>query len=246
MSEFSLVIGALGVSLGHIEARTVALLTFIFVITSVASTYMINGNHAIQQWMGAVLRRLGFKDSEHGVPADDDEGAADHVLVLGFFRDTSSILHQLELSTDGGDPHPLLRRLLIVDFNPVVLRELERRGVKCLYGDLASVDTLHHAAVAHARLVVSTLTDTILKGTTNQRLLKQARNAAPQAEVVVASDTITGALQLYEDGADFVFIPRIHSAEYMAGVLSTAAEDGLRLIREEEVARLRQRNEVLA
>ena len=36
MSEFSLVIAALGLSLGHVDARTVAVLTFVFVITSVA------------------------------------------------------------------------------------------------------------------------------------------------------------------------------------------------------------------
>jgi hypothetical protein len=86
----------------------------------------------------------------------------------------------------------------------------------------------------------------VLKGTSNLRLLKQARNVAPKAEVLVASDTIQGALQLYEEGADFVFIPRLHSAQYLAEVLSTAVEEGFSLVRKDELTQLKARNEVLA
>jgi voltage-gated potassium channel Kch len=134
----------------------------------------------------------------------------------------------------------------VIDLNPVVLKELKKRNVRCIYGDISSMDTLHHAAVHHARVLVSTITDGVLKGTTNLRLLKQVRKVCPKAEVVVASDTIEGALALYEQGADFVFVPRIHSAQYMAEVLSTAFEDGLRVLREEELGHLKLRNEVLA
>ncbi len=43
-----------------------------------------------------------------------------------------------------------------------------------------------------------------------------------------------------------MFVPRIHSAQYMAEILSTAVEDGLGVLRAEELARLRVRREVLA
>jgi Kef-type K+ transport system membrane component KefB len=246
MSEFSLVIAALGLALHHIDPSTVAVLTFIFVITSVTSTYMITFNHPLERTLARPLRALGFHDAEGAHAPADGEHAAEQVVFLGFFRDASSILHQLELESESGDPNPVLRQLLVIDFNPVVLAELKRRQVRCVYGDLGSMETLHHASVHHARFIVCTITDAVLKGTTNLRLLKQLKKAAPGAEVVVASDTIAGALELYGEGADFVFVPRLHSAQHMAQVLNTAVEDGLRLLREEELAGLRSRNEVLA
>ena len=63
---------------------------------------------------------------------------------------------------------------------------------------------------------------------------------------MVASETIQGALALYGEGAGFVFIPRIHSAYHMAEVLRTGLEDGLKVARPEEMAALRERDEVLA
>jgi Kef-type K+ transport system membrane component KefB len=245
LSEFSLVIAALGLSLGHIEARTVAVLTFIFVITSVASTYMIAKNHELQDWLSRGARRLGLRGAEDHGREDDGSGAA-AIVFLGFYRDASSIVHQFEMEAKGTDKDTLLRDMMVVDFNPQVLEELQRRGIRSVYGDVSNMDTLHHAAVNHARIVVCTLTDSILKGTTNARLLRQLQRLCPQGALVLASDTIEAALALYAEGAGFVFIPRIHSAHHMAEVLRTGLEDGLALARAEEMTALRERDEVLA
>jgi len=245
MSEFSLVIASLGSSLGHIDARTVAVLTFVFVMTSVASTYMIALNHELQMRLARWARRLGLSDGEKGeTGADASETTG--IVFLGFYRDASSIVHQFEMEAKGSPDDGPLREMLVVDFNPQVLAELQRRGIRSVYGDVSSMDTLHHAAVHHARIVVCTLTDSILKGTSNARLLRQLQRLCPAASVVVASDTIEGALALYAEGAGFVYIPRIHSAHHMAEVLRTALEDGLELARTEEMTALRERDEVLA
>lgn len=245
MSEFSLVIAALGLSLGHVDARTVALLTFVFVITSVASTYMIAKNHELQAWLGRWARRLGLRDGE-GQGREDAASGSAAIAFLGFYRDASSIVHQFEMEAKGSDHDTLLSHMMVVDLNPQVLEELQRRGIRSVYGDVSNMDTLHHAAVNEARIVVCTLTDSILKGTTNARLLRQLQRLCPEAALVVASDTIEGALTLYGEGAGFVFIPRIHSAHHMAEVLRTGLEDGLRVARAEEMAALRERDEVLA
>ena len=246
MSEFSLVIAALGLSHGHIGPTTMAVLTFVFVLTSVTSTYMITFNHALHRLLARALEVVGLRDSDAAGAAPDAHSNGGQIVFLGFFRDASSIVHQLEIEAERGDPKPVLRDLLVIDFNPTVLAELKRRGIRGVYGDIASMETLHHATLHEARLVVCTITDAVLKGTTNLRLLKQLEKLAPDAEVVVASDTIHGALELYGEGADFVFVPRIHSAQYMAEVLNAAVEDGLEVLRAEEVARLERRNEIVA
>ncbi len=245
MSEFSLVILALGLSLGHVGPATVAVMTLVFSITSVASTYMIASNHELQTLLGRGLSKLGLRNRGEETPAEDGSGKDAAVVILGFYRDASSLLHQFEMEAKAAEDS-VLQEMLIIDFNPQVLEELKRRGIRCLYGDIASMETLHHASISRARLVVCTLTDSVLKGTSNLRMLKQLRGHCKTAGLVMASETIAGALELYAAGADFVFIPRMHSAHRMAEVLRTALEDGLGVMRREEMAGLRSRDEVLA
>jgi Kef-type K+ transport system membrane component KefB len=245
MSEFSLVILALGLSLGHVSAPTVAVMTLVFSITSVLSTYMIASNHELQALLGRGLGRMGIRNREESAAAEEGKGKDAAVVLLGFYRDASSLLHQFEMEAKP-EEDSVLQEMLIIDFNPQVLEELKRRGIRCLYGDIASMETLHHASISRARLVVCTLTDSVLKGTSNLRMLKQLRAYCPAAGLVMASETIAGSLELYAAGADFVFIPRMHSAHRMAEVLRTALEDGLAVLRREEMAALRSRDEVLA
>jgi voltage-gated potassium channel Kch len=246
MSEFSLVIAALGASLGHIRGETVAVLTLVFALTSVSSTYAIAYNHELQGWLSRLLRGIGLREKAAPAQPEPGQAARSELVLLGFYQDASAIVHQLEIEAEGSDGRSLLPDLLVIDFNPAVLEELKRRGIRGVYGDVASMDTLHHASLAEARLVVCTLTDSILKGTTNARLLQQVRRLSPSALAVVSSDTLTGALALYEAGADFVYVPRLHSAYRMVEVLRAGIEEGLQLVRQDELASLRARREILA
>ena len=247
MSEFSLVIASLGLTLQHISPNLVASLTFVFAITSVLSTYLIGYNHEIQRWLSRLLVKLGFAAGAD--PPDDVADAEDgcSVVFLGCFREASSILHEIESQSDEIGSSGMIGQILVIDFNPVVLQELKRRRIRCLYGDVAHMDTLHHAHIQSAKLVVCTISDAILRGTTNARLLRQARRLCPSALVVAAADNIPSAIALYEQGADFVYIARLHSAQHMADLIARAVrdEEGFKGFRENEVRLLKQREEVL-
>ena len=125
-------------------------------------------------------------------------------------------------------------------------KRLERRGIAVLYGDVAHMDTPHHAQIHDAHVVISTIPDVILKGTDNLRLLKQSRRLCPHAKVVVPADGVGHALELYEAGADFVYVPRMHSARDLAGAVEDGLRHGFDAAREEALAELSQRDEVLA
>jgi Kef-type K+ transport system membrane component KefB len=246
MSEFSLVIAALGLALKHISAELMATLTFVFAITSILSTYLIAYNHEIQRRLTPLLLKLGLSNS---VDNDDlgDAAAENAVVFLGCFREASSILHEIEASSNGAEGGGILGEILVIDFNPQVLQELKRRDIKCLYGDVAHMDTLHHAQIHSAKIVACTISDAILRGTSNLRLLQQARRLSPHARVIVAADGISSAIELYEQGADFVYIARLHSARHMADLITRAVKDGdgFKFHCEQELQRLKQRTEVL-
>ena len=246
MSEFAMVIAAIGIGYQHIDQRTVSILIFVFAITSVASTYMIGYSHQLQQLLGEGLRKIGLADLD---AANDEKPAGPahagkDVVLLGFFLEASALVHEYEQAATGGR-HPLLERVLVIDFNPQAHAELKRRGIACLYGDISHMETLHHADIHGAALVVSTIPDTMLKGTDNMRLLKHARRLCPHASVVVTANGPATALDLYEAGADYVFVPRLHSASQMAEVLAQGMEQGFDKLRDAQIAQLKRRNEVL-
>jgi Kef-type K+ transport system membrane component KefB/voltage-gated potassium channel Kch len=238
ISEFSLVICTLGIAHGHIgeDVRVVVVLTF--AITSVLSTYALTYNYEIFRALNPILTRLGLRDLGHGESAAAD---TDHdIILLGLYRDGSSLIHEL-LARD-----PTLRaRLAVIDFNPKVKDRLERLGVRAIYGDISHRDTLHHADIEHAKVLVSTVPDALLRGTTNARLLEELRGLAPHAAHIVTSDDFGMTRELYEAGAGYVYVPRLMGAGELAEVVRSALSGDLTRLRDAARDALEHRVEVL-
>jgi Trk K+ transport system NAD-binding subunit len=101
------------------------------------------------------------------------------------------------------------------------------------------------AHVDHSKTFVCTIPDSILRGITNERLLGLSKRLCPEARVIVTANTLQTAMNLYRQGADFVFIPRMHSAQLVARIISDSLHEGLERYRVEEMAHLMDRREVL-
>jgi voltage-gated potassium channel Kch len=245
VSEFSIVIASLGLARGHIPTEVVTIIVLVFAVTSVGSTYLIGSSHAVYDALSVVLRHVGIRDLDHEHGADRTGGHGKSIVFLGFFREASSVFEELE-QRDSHRHRRLLDQLLVIDFNPQVISELERRGVMCIYGDVAHVDTLRHAHVEDAKLIISTIPDDVLRGTTNLRLLHNAREVCPQGSVILATAHIDQALKLYLAGADWVFITRLHGANDLADAIVHGRAHGFAKLRADAIADLRQRDEVLA
>ena len=246
VSEFSIVIASLGVVQHQIGQDMLTVVIITFALTSVLSTYMINSNHSIQNVLTSGLKKLGLKDLDASRGADEKPEAHMPVIFLGFFRDTSSILYEFEHEGDAKEARAFIEKILVIDYNPTVMRELRRKKIRCIYGDIAHADTLRHAGVEHARLVVSSITDDVLRGTSNLRLMRSVHSHAPDARMVLTTDHIPQALHFYEEGADFVFIPRLYSAAACARILRKGLTEGFEEVRSQAIGHLSKRQEVLA
>ena len=240
ISEFSLVICALGVTLGHIKQEVMSVLVFTLLITSVLSTYGIQYNHQIYLWAKPALKKIGLKDWED--LTEEHEQESKPIVFLGFSRFASSLFQELL----DGDAE-LIEHIGVVDFNPQVKTELDRRGVQSVYGDIAHADTLDHAKIEGAKVVICTIPDAILKGTTNAKLLRQLQTLAPEANVIVTSEVYSEARELYQQGAAYVFIPRLGSIKELAAVVLKARKDNFKHSREEaaEQIDIREQQEVI-
>jgi len=247
VSEFSIVIASLGLVRHQIGPDVVTIVIITFAITSVVSTYMIQSSHAVQKVLSGLLKVLHIRDLDSATDAQErSEGRHETVVFLGFFRDASSILHEFEHGVDAASAKDFLSKILVIDFNPSVMRELRNRGISCIYGDVAHADTLRHAGIEEAELVISSITDDILRGTNNLRMLKNIRTACPKARVMLTTEHIPQALNFYAAGADLVYLPRIHSAPQIAAMLKRGLDEGFDKMRAEEIEHLSQRHEVLS
>jgi hypothetical protein len=246
VSEFSIVIASLGVTLHQISQDILTVVIVTFAVTSVISTYMINYSHGIQRVLTAGFKASGLKDLDSSSEREEAEELHRPVIFLGFFRDASSILYEFEHEGSSEEARQFIDKILVIDFNPTVMRELSRRNIQCVYCDIAHADTLRHAGVEHAALVVSSITDDVLRGTSNLRLMNAVHAQAPNARVVLTSDHIPEALRFYNEGADFVFVPRLYSAAACARILRKGLNGGFEEIRSQAIEHLSHRQEVLA
>ncbi|HEY3066996.1 MAG TPA: cation:proton antiporter [Methylomirabilota bacterium] len=237
VSEFSLVIVTLGNGYGHVSAQVTALVLYTLVITAVLSTYGIVFNHDLATVIARLIGLTGVPQwlGQHRRPRERREGRADahDVFLLGVSREGLALLHRLD-----HDAPALKRRIAAVDFNPETLEQLQQEGIECHYGDISNIETLRHAGVERATLIVSSVSDSYLRGTDNLRLLRLVRPLARAAKIVVTADTLERAEALYAEGADYVLIPPALSAEHLYRVLKDESIEGL------ERARRRQATEV--
>ncbi|HSP08284.1 MAG TPA: cation:proton antiporter [Candidatus Dormibacteraeota bacterium] len=248
VSEFSIVIASLGVTIHpqQISSDVLTIVIITFALTSVVSTYMINFSHRIQGVLASAFKAIGLKDLDSSATLQELEQMHQPVIFLGFFRDTSSILYEFEHEGDAKEARQFIEKILVIDFNPTVMRELRRKEIRCVYGDIAHMDTLRHAGIEHAELVVSSITDDVLRGTNNMKLMKNVRSNAPNTRIVLTTDHIPQALEFYAAGADFVFIPRLYSAAACARILRRGLSEGFEEFRTQAIGHLSQRQEVLA
>jgi Kef-type K+ transport system membrane component KefB len=238
LSEFALVIGVIGMKEQHIVRDIQTIIVFVFVMTSIASTYMIKYNQKIQGFLSTALGYIGFRDL--GSEATGPEAAHKDIAILGFFRVASALIQEIE---DMGAE--IKDRIVVVDFNPRVLSRLPLHGVKVYYGDISNPETLHHAGIEEAKIVISTISDEILVGTSNFRLIDQIKKIAPQAKMIVTAESSARAVVLYHAGADYVLLPNQLAAQHLLTVVPRLLQGDEVIFKDEEVQRLSQRDEVI-
>lgn len=237
--EFALVIATVGLALGQIDGDVASVIALALVVTATLSTYMMMARHRIAQRCVSGLRRLGLRDrpatAADAVPAH----AAPEIVLLGFHRVASALLHRLQYQMNG-------RRFVVVDFSPEVFRRLRALDVPVIYGDISHLDTLAHAGVASAVVVISTVSDDFLRGTDNAALLRQVRRLNPGARVILSAETLDGARALYAAGADYVVLPRNETAAAFAVALEALDDGRLDDLRAQALLELADREEVMA
>lgn len=137
-SEYSLILGLLGLRMGHIAPEVFAIVALMAVATMTATPLLARDTVARR------LMRL-HPSRRRRLPALD---CGDHVLVLGLGSAGMWVLRPLQAA---GVP------LLVVDDDPVVIAELDKKGIPCLRADGSDEHTLERIGARRARLIIASM-----------------------------------------------------------------------------------------
>ncbi|MFH1369497.1 MAG: cation:proton antiporter [Elusimicrobiota bacterium] len=221
ISEFSLVVASLGVAYGHIKADLLSMLTYSMAFTSVISSYLIKYNHELYMKMERIIAWIRPCESLSGDKQTCEVVPTYPILILGYHRGAQSLIREIS------DKAPeLIDQLLVIDFNLESLRELKKIGVAGLFGDIASTDSLEHAHIRNAEVIISTIPDILLKGTTNSELVKTCRILSPKAFIIATADFYDHGEKIKEAGADEVLIPYCMTGEMITTMLQNRRRHG--------------------
>ncbi|MFP3867616.1 MAG: cation:proton antiporter [Desulfobacteraceae bacterium] len=212
ISEFSLILAALGLSLGHVTLDTMGLITLVGLVTIGVSTYLILYSGPLYQFLSPWLKvferqtpyRETTRDSMVTVPASD-------ILLIGLGNYGSGIARRL-LSRK--------RKLVGVDFDPEVLDDWRQQGLPVFYGDVGDPDIFEHLPLDQAYLVVSTIRDRNL----NLNLLKNLKARKYRGKVALTARRAEEERDFEGAGADMVLRPFSDAAEQAAETLAAALQ----------------------
>ncbi|EHR01755.1 cation:proton antiporter [Bradyrhizobium sp. WSM471] len=244
ISEFSLVVIQTGVADHHIAAETANAASFAFVVLAVLSTFVMTRSDEITRWAIGPLKRIGLRDLDHGnghgEEGHEGHGEARRIVILGFFRAASALLAEIERQAP-----VLLEQITVIDFNPNVYQTLLSRGLHVVYGDISSADTLLHAGVGKSEMIILSVPDALLKGASNEKLVRHVRTLNPTAMIIATADLLSDVGELYAAGASYVTVTRLSDAHELFTVIEAAQAGLLADKRAELDQRLGERREVL-
>ena len=208
ISEFSLILIALGVSLGHVSTQILSLVTLVGLVTIFGSTYLVLYSDRIYRVLAPYLALFERSDAHETKPRQKHHS----IILFGCGRLGYDFLEELRAAD---------KDLLVVEYDPVTTADLAKRKVEHEFGDAGDVDFLESLELSHTELVISTIPDP----ETNLLIHRAVKAKSPNAVVMVLAHRIRDALSHYDEGVDYVILPHFLGGKYAAELVVKFKDD---------------------
>ncbi|MBW3538376.1 cation:proton antiporter [Candidatus Parcubacteria bacterium] len=231
ISEFSLILVVLGNRVGHLPPDIISLVTLVALITIATSTYLIIYADGIYQRIAPALSLFERRDAKR----ERSKRTSHDIVLFGYRRAGFQFVESFR---------QLGQKFVVVDFNPEVIDELAKQKIPAVYGDANDSELLDSLELDNAKLVISTIPDFAA----NSLIVQHVQNANPNAIVVVTSDEIDEADELYRYGATYVLMPHYLGSSKTSALIAKHGFDLSIFIKErnKHISYLQQRRQPVA
>ncbi len=221
ISEFSFILINQGVKLGHLNPEILSLTGIVGLITIFFSTYFFIYAEKIYNLIYPLLKIFERKK----IREEKEEIKTYDYFLFGFNRIGYSFLNFFEKD-----------KLLIIDYNPEILKKLKNKGFNVIYGDAEEVEFLESLNFSKTKTIISTIPDINV----NLVILKFIRNFNKNIIFICVANTMKEALELYKNDADLVILPYLLSGEYVIHLMKEYGFDKNKylFLREKEIYNL--------
>jgi Kef-type K+ transport system membrane component KefB len=207
ISEFSLILAALGVRVGHIDDSVLGLVTLVGLITIGLSTYLILYSQPLYERLSPFLGRFERKQLHQGEEHHRlTEGDVD-VILYGAGRHGTLIAQGIEAQG---------QRVLVVDLDPDALDRCRRTGLQVIYGDAEDPEFLLSIPLDQASWVVSTVRGLDI----NLALMHGLRATGYEGKLAVTAHDPIEAARLESEDVDMVIAPFAVAAERVVDLVA--------------------------
>ncbi len=205
VSEFSFILMAMGLSLGQVTNKDVALVIVVGIITMTVSTYIIMSADKIYLFFKPFLKNFERNGAEdlyipHG------EELKDHIVLIGCDRTGREILSYLQKSKS---------QFVVVDYNPEIASQLALNGINVVYGDIGDEEIQNSVSLHDAKLIISTTSSLA----DNLSLLKFLKSKKTKISTIFTSHSHFDSKSLYQSGASYVIVPENLAGSHVGLIL---------------------------
>lgn len=209
ISEFSLIFMAMGLSLGHVSAESLGLVTLVGLITIAMSVYMITYSHGLYSRLEPLLAVFERKSPYREDELDEHFSRKQpyDVILFGLGRYGKAIAHYLQ--KEGFS-------LLAIDFNPDEVRRWRQQGHDVMYGDASDAAFVSDLPLKGVKWVVSAMPQHDI-GVTHEdprlSLMEGLRQQQYAGGIAISTQHQHDQSLLRQKGATLVLLPFHDAAE---------------------------------
>ena len=209
VSEFSLILMTVGVGIGIVTDPMVSLISAVAIVTIALSSYLILYGEKIYRFLEGPFSKI-FPEKTRDPYVVNREMLHDHIILIGAEQMGWDILKFLKSRQKD------LKQILVIDFNPTIIKTLNASGFNSVFGDISDPELLEELELSKAKLII--ITDVDIEDCAN--FIKFAKNKDYKGPVVAATYWLHDAIKLCEIGADYVVVPETVGGKHIAKLLS--------------------------
>jgi len=210
-SEFALIILTQGLAMNHISSNIFSVLVFVTIISMSVTSYTIKHEQKIYKifsYPAKLFEHLPNKKEQLNYQSESKGG----VIILGCHRMGTLLLQKFSSMKED---------VLVIDFNPDIIKSLMKKKVPCLYGDYANPEIMSKIIKINPKMLISTIPDK----EDNINLIRKLKKLNKNISIIVVAERIHEALELYKEGADYVILPKVISGVYIDDLIEKITKD---------------------